>query len=109
MFVTNLASHPLGVDGIIILKPNEENRFIEETEDLVSRVKRLQNFGLVSAKYDEGLVKDGTPTAEPKAKPKETPKAKVEAEKPPVDVVVEPIVEEEPATKPKTRGGRGAK
>ena len=110
MFVTNLAQHPLGVDGIIILKPGEQNRFIEETEDLVDRVKRLASVGLAQVRFEEGLVKDGLPkeeapkvvkAVEPAPEPQETKEEATEEE--PTNA------EEEPAAKPKARGGRGAK
>ena len=57
MFVTNLTNGRLGVDGIIHLGPREENRFLEDTPDLVARVKRLKQAKLVDVRFEEGLVK----------------------------------------------------
>lgn len=102
MFVTNLAKHPLGVDGIIILDKEEQNRFIEDKKDLVQRVKRLEAVGLVTVSYEEGLTKDGNPV---ELEPAETP---VEVEEPAEEPAEEVSVEEVPAAKPK-RGARSAK
>jgi hypothetical protein len=110
MFVSNLAQHPLGVDGIVILKPGEQNRFIEETPDLVERVKRLESVGLATVRFEAGLEKNGLPlVTETKieAPVEEVKPVEDEPVEKPADV--EPTdVEEEPAAKPK-RGGRGAK
>ena len=57
MFVTNLTNGRLGVDGVIHLGPREENRFLEDTPDLVARVKRLKQAKLVDVRFEEGLVK----------------------------------------------------
>lgn len=113
MFVDNLAQHPLGVDGIIILKIGEQNRYIEETEDLVARVKRLKDVGLVDVRFEEGLVKDGLPTeAEPVAEVQKAVKVEeptAESDEADASSTEPNSVEEEPAAKPKTRGGRGGK
>lgn len=107
MFVTNLANHPLGVDGIVILKPGEESRYIEETEDLVSRIERLKGVGLVTVEYEAGLVKDGLPTElEPEVKVTVTTEPETEVV---TETKVVTTAKEEPAAKPKARGVRGAK
>ena len=92
MFVTNLRNFPLGVDGIIILKPNEEARFIEETPDLLARVKSLVSVGLATVSYDEGLEKTGAVGGVAE----EAPKTELEVKNP---VVENPATNEGEETK----------
>lgn len=107
MFVTNLAKHALGIDGLVILNPGEQNRYIEDTDDLVDRAKRLASIGLVSISFEEGLVKDGNPSVtETKL---EGPKMEEpQKEEPSKEEVTEEVAEEEATAKPK-RGGKVAK
>lgn len=86
MFVSNLTNSPLGIDGIQILKPREENRYVEDTEDLVDRVKRLEAVKLVAVKREEGLTKLAVTPVVTKA----TAKNKVTAK---TVVVADPVVE----------------
>lgn len=92
MFVTNLKDFKVGVDGIIILKPSEENRFIPDTPDLTARVKRLVASNYVSAVFEDGLEKpESVATVEEVAAGTEVqsevgtpPKTKSKAKKPAV-------------------------
>ena len=114
MYVTNLTNRPVGVDGIITLRPNEENRYIKDTGDLYIKISRLVSANLVSVSKQPGLTKTFTAEAVsviasvetssvdvvvPEAEPTEEPSATVEA--------VEPHIEAEP-TKSVTKK-RGAK
>jgi hypothetical protein len=114
MFITNLTRAPLGLDGAIILKPLEENRFVEDTEDNVSRAKRLVAAGLANVLFEEGLVKDSNPVELP-PKTEEPNTENIELPKEPEPVVEEaPVAEVTPAEaeseaqpEKKGRGGRG--
>lgn len=59
MFVSNLTKGRLGINGVINLAPEEVNRAIEVTEDLLRRVKALSAAHLVSFTTEEGLTKKG--------------------------------------------------
>ena len=116
MYVTNLTNRPVGVDGIITLRPNEENRYIKDTGDLYIKVSKLVSANLVAVSKQPGLSK--TITAEavsvietvetssvddvvvPEAEPIVEPSAIIEA--------VETTVEEAEPTKSVTKK-RGAK
>lgn len=102
MFVTNLTNGKLGVDGIIQLMANEQNRYIEETPDLVARVNRLKRAQLVTVSFDEGLVKP-EPSTDVVAKPVEA--EKVQAVEPSVGVVEKS--ESEPAAVDSKPAGKG--
>ena len=52
MKVTNLTERVLGLDGIINFKP-KESRQVPETNDLMERVMRLKNAGMVHVEFDE--------------------------------------------------------
>ena len=98
MFVSNLSKAPLGIDGLIILKPKEEKRFVEDTEELVTRVKRLLNAGLVEVDFAEGLTK--AEVVAPEAPPEVIPEPKV-APEPQFTSKKNKIIEPEPeAPKP---------
>lgn len=106
MFVTNLTNAKLGVDGIIQLVANEQNRYIEETPDLVARVNRLKRAQLVTVSFDEGLVKP-EPSEDVVAKPVEAVAVKTaEAEKP---TAIEALkeTESEPAAADSKPAGKG--
>ena len=62
MYITNLTNRPVGVDGIITLRPNEENRYIKDTGNLYIKVSKLVAANLVSVSKQPGLEK--TITAE---------------------------------------------
>jgi hypothetical protein len=90
MFVTNLTKSKLGIDGRVELRPGEENRFVEDTPDLVARVKRLKGAGLVTVKFDEGLVKPEPSKVDvPKAEPVKQVADKVEPAKEVTEKAVE--------------------
>ena len=57
MFVSNKTDRPIGVDGVIILRPNEQNRFVQDTPEFKARVDRLVKAGLAQVSYEEGLSK----------------------------------------------------
>ena len=57
MFVTNKTNGPLGVDGVIILRPLEQARFVPDEDDYKKRVERLVKADLVSVDSADGLVK----------------------------------------------------
>ena len=63
MYVTNLTNRPVGVDGIITLRPNEENRYIKDTGDLYIKVSKLVTANLVSVSKQPGLTKTFTAEA----------------------------------------------
>ena len=116
MYVSNLTNRPVGVDGIITLRPNEENRYIKDTGDLYIKVSKLVSANLVAVSKQPGLEK--TITAEavsvietvetssvddvvvPEVEPIVEPATTVEA--------VEPVVAEAEPTKSVTKK-RGAK
>ena len=57
MFVTNQTKGPLGIDGVIILRPQEENRFVPDTPEYKTRVQRLVEVNKASVSNEEGLTK----------------------------------------------------
>lgn len=57
MFVSNKTNRPIGVDGVVILRPNEQNRFVQDTPEFKTRVDRLLKADLVQVSYEEGLSK----------------------------------------------------
>ena len=57
MYVTNLTARPVGIDGIIVLRPNEENRYIKDTGDLYIKVSKLVAANLVEVSKQPGLTK----------------------------------------------------
>lgn len=61
MFVTNTQSTHLGIDGTINLTPNEENRYVPDTFDLITRIGLLEKNNLVTVNHSEGLTKTGVP------------------------------------------------
>ena len=89
MYVSNETKGPLGVDGVIILRPLEENRFVPDTQDYTERVQRLVNAKLARVSMEEGLTKYGEDS---KATESVGEEVKVEA---PVEA---PVAEEAPAT-----------
>jgi len=62
MFVTNTQKTHIGIDGVINLGPNEENRYVPDTEDLAARVALLEKNNLVKVNRSEGLTKIGRPS-----------------------------------------------
>lgn len=61
MYVTNLTKSRLGINGIINLAPEEVNRYIPDTPDLISRVGNLERAQLVSVVRENGKTKTDIP------------------------------------------------
>lgn len=61
MYVTNLTKSRLGINGIINLAPEEVNRYIPDTPDLISRVSNLERAQLVSVVRESGKTKTDIP------------------------------------------------
>lgn len=62
MFVTNLTSSRLGIDGTTILEPNEVNRFVNDGDPTVAiRAFKLQEAGLISVIKGSGITKTDIP------------------------------------------------
>ena len=91
MYVTNLTDRPVGIDGILVLKPYEENRYINDTGDLYIRVGKLCAAKLVSVSKQPGLVKEV---------PAEAVEEVIVETKPAAEPVVEPVIEPEPVAEP---------
>ena len=94
MFVTNKTNGPLGVDGVIILRPLEQARFVPDEDDYKRRVDRLVTANLVSVNDDAGLVKYNVVEDKPEPIVESKPE-------PIVEPIAEPTVE--PATSKKSK------
>lgn len=105
MYVTNLTDRPVGIDGIIVLKPYEENRYINDTGDLYIRVGKLCAAKLVSVSKQPGLVKEVPAEAVEEVVFED----KVIEAKPVADPVVEPEPVAEPVVEAKTTKSRTTK
>ena len=113
MYVSNLTNRPVGVDGIITLRPNEENRYIKDTGDLYIKVSKLVSANLVAVSKQPGLEKTITAEAVSVIETVETSSVDevvVPEAEPIVEpaTTVEPVVAEAETTKSVTKK-RGAK
>lgn len=57
MYVTNLTDRPLGIDNIIVLQPNEKNRYVNDTGDICKLISRLVKAKLIKVGKQMGLTK----------------------------------------------------